>query len=142
MSANTQPATSPIPPASGDVEAFLNQIATRNQSEPEFLQAVHEVAQDVLPFIADKPIYKEMAILERMAEPDRVISFRVTWQADDGAVHYGRQAKNRLARYGEPLSTPDSWLALPSALTIPISIHPYISFVLILSLSLSLSLSF
>ncbi|MEM7098131.1 MAG: NADP-specific glutamate dehydrogenase [Pseudomonadota bacterium] len=90
MSANTQPATSQFPKASGNVEAFLNQVAARNPSEPEFLQAVHEVAQDVLPFIADKPEYREMGILERMAEPDRVISFRVSWQADDGKVHVNR----------------------------------------------------
>ena len=73
-----------------DVDGFLNRIAAKNPNEPEFLQAVHEVATDVLPFIADKPEYQDLKILERMAEPDRVVSFRVAWQADDGQVHVNR----------------------------------------------------
>ena len=73
-----------------EIDTFLEEIGRRNQSEPEFLQAVHEVAQDVVPFIADKPIYRDMRVLERMAEPDRVLSFRVAWQADDGSVHVNR----------------------------------------------------
>lgn len=73
-----------------DIEGFLQNVARRNPGEPEFIQAVHEVAQDVLPFIADKPIYRELKILDRMTEPDRIISFRVSWQADDGSVHMNR----------------------------------------------------
>lgn len=92
----------PLPNGLG-LEDFLNGIAARNPSEPEFLQAVHEVAQDVLPFIADKPQYREMRILERMAEPDRVVSFRVAWQDDAGAVHVNRgyrvQANNAIGPY-------------------------------------------
>jgi glutamate dehydrogenase (NADP+) len=86
-----------------DVNAFLNEIATRNPGEPEFLQAVHEVAQDVLPFIADKPLYRDLRILERIAEPDRVVSFRIGWQADDGSVHVNRgfrvQCNNAIGPY-------------------------------------------
>ncbi|MEQ8690893.1 MAG: NADP-specific glutamate dehydrogenase [Pseudomonadales bacterium] len=73
-----------------DIEGFLQNVARRNPGEPEFIQAVHEVAQDVLPFIADKPIYRELKILDRMTEPDRIISFRVSWQADDGSVQMNR----------------------------------------------------
>lgn len=86
-----------------DLDGFLNNIAARNPSEPEFLQAVHEVAQDVLPFIADKPIYQELKILERMAEPDRIVSFRVGWQDDEGEVHINRgyriQGNNAIGPY-------------------------------------------
>ncbi len=96
MSANAQAPTRKADPAAAavdktpDVHAFLNEVAQRNPGEPEFLQAVHEVAQDVLPFIADKPEYRDMRVLERMAEPDRIISFRVAWQDDQGKVQINR----------------------------------------------------
>ena len=57
-------------PTKVDIEGFLQGVAQRNPSEPEFIQAVHEVAQDVLPFIADKPQYRGLKIFERMTEPD------------------------------------------------------------------------
>ncbi len=99
MSAVTQSITNP----SVNLDDFLAQIAARNPSEPEFLQAVHEVAVDVLPFIEDKPEYRELKILERMAEPDRILSFRVAWQADDGQVHINRgyrvQSNNAIGPY-------------------------------------------
>ena len=89
--------------AKTDLDSFLNGIAARNPGEPEFLQAVHEVAQDILPFVADKPLYRELKILERMAEPDRVISFRVAWQGDDGEVQINRgyrvQGNNAIGPY-------------------------------------------
>lgn len=94
--------TTPLAPTE-DLHAFLDRIAKRNPGEPEFLQAVHEVATDVLPFIADKPQYRDMALLERMAEPDRIVSFRVTWQADDGNVNVNRgyrvQSNNAIGPY-------------------------------------------
>ena len=55
-------------------------VLKRNPGEPEFVQAVYEVASSIFPFIADKPIYHELQILERMAEPERVISFRIRGQ--------------------------------------------------------------
>lgn len=92
MPATNTPATktAQIIKTQPDLDEFLNGVAQRNPSEPEFLQAVHEVAQDVLPYIADKPEYRDMRILERIAEPDRVLSFRVAWQADNGQVHINR----------------------------------------------------
>ena len=74
----------------GEVNAFLNQVAARNPGEPEFLQAVHEVAIDIVPFTADHPEYREARILERMAEPDRIISFRVCWTDDNNKVQINR----------------------------------------------------
>ena len=98
--AKRQPTSvSPTP----SLDEFLTQVAVRNTAEPEFLQAVHEVAQDILPFIADKPVYRDARILERMAEPDRVLSFRVTWTDDNGEVHINRgyrvQANNAIGPY-------------------------------------------
>ncbi len=89
MAANSQALNFPHKKAPS-LDEFLNDVAQRNPGEPEFLQAVHEVATDILPFVADKPVYRDLRILERIAEPDRVISFRVTWQEDDGTVHINR----------------------------------------------------
>ncbi len=62
----------------------------RNPHEPEFLQAVREVAETIIPFIEAHPKYKEAKILERMIEPERVITFRVPWETDAGEVMVNR----------------------------------------------------
>jgi len=72
------------------MERFYSGLQRRNPGETEFHQAVYEVATSVFPYIADKPIYHEKQILERMAEPDRVIIFRVVWEDDDGNVRVNR----------------------------------------------------
>ena len=72
------------------LQRFLNGVEKRNQNEPEFIQAVSEVAESIFPYIADKPIYHEMQILERMAEPDRVVMFRVPWTDDEGNIRNQR----------------------------------------------------
>ena len=69
---------------------FINGVIKRNPGESEFHQAVSEVAETIFPYIADKPIYHKMQILERMAEPDRVISFRVCWEDDNGNIRVQR----------------------------------------------------
>jgi len=61
-----------------------------NPQQKEFHQAVHEVYKDVIPYVSDKPEYEEAAILERMCESDRTISFRVTWADDNNKVHVNR----------------------------------------------------
>lgn len=76
--------------ANGDLGDFMNGVIRRNPGETEFHQAVQEVAATILPYLADKPEYKDALILERMTEPDRVISFRVTWQDDKGNVRVNR----------------------------------------------------
>lgn len=53
--------------------------AAKNPGEKEFHQAVHEVAMTVMPFIEEKPIYEKAKVLERIAEPERVVMFRVPW---------------------------------------------------------------
>ena len=72
------------------LEQFMSGIKKRNPGEPEFHQAVHEVAATILPYIEDKPVYHEMQILERMTEPDRIVSFRVCWEDDDGNIRVNR----------------------------------------------------
>ena len=62
----------------------------RNPNEPEFLQAVEEVAEAIVPFMEDNPKYKDANILERIVEPERVIMFRVPWTDDAGNVHTNR----------------------------------------------------
>ena len=65
-------------------------VAKSNANEPEFLQAVQEVADTVIPFIAKNPKYADAKVLERMVEPERTIMFRVAWTDDKGDVHVNR----------------------------------------------------
>lgn len=72
------------------ISDFVESVAKRNPNEPEFLQAVQEVAETVLPFMSDKEIYKGKNILLRMSEPERVITFRVCWVDDKGEIQVNR----------------------------------------------------
>ena len=72
------------------VQSFMDAVAKKNQNEPEFLQAVHEVAETIIPFIEENPRYQNKMLLERMAEPERVIMFRVTWTDDNGNIQVNR----------------------------------------------------
>jgi len=65
-------------------------VSIRNQNEPEFMQAVHEVAETVIPFIEKNKKYQNALLLERMVEPERVIMFRVTWIDDKGKTRINR----------------------------------------------------
>jgi glutamate dehydrogenase (NADP+) len=73
-----------------DLEGFIKGVERRNPGQPEFVQAVHEVAHDIFDFIQDKPAYHEYQILRRIAEPDRVVSFRVCWEDDKGNIRVQR----------------------------------------------------
>ena len=68
----------------------MEEVKTRNGHEPEFIQAVQEVAETVIPYIARKKIYSGKNILLRMVEPERLISFRVSWVDDKGDIHVNR----------------------------------------------------
>lgn len=72
------------------IDAFMAQVRAKNPHEPEFLQAVQEVAETVIPFIEENPKYKKHKILERIVEPERVIIFRVPWIDDKGEVQINR----------------------------------------------------
>ena len=72
------------------IEAFMDSVKARNGHEPEFLQAVHEVAEAIIPYLEEHPEYKDANILERMVEPERVLMFRVPWVDDAGQYQVNR----------------------------------------------------
>ena len=67
---------------SQQIQNFVAAVAERNPNEPEFLQAVHEVAEAVIPFIENNKKYHDKMLLERMVEPERVVMFRIAWIDD------------------------------------------------------------
>ena len=69
---------------------FMDGLKKRNPNEPEFHQAVQEVAESVIPFINQNTKYKDAHIFERMTEPDKVVSFRVSWEDDQGNIRINR----------------------------------------------------
>ena len=72
------------------VKQFLDEVSAKNQNEPEFMQAVAEVAETVIPYIVQHDIYYGQNILLRMAEPERVLSFRVAWIDDKEEIQVNR----------------------------------------------------
>lgn len=72
------------------IETFMDEVRTRNGHETEFIQAVQEVADTVIPYVVQHEIYYGKNILLRMVEPERLISFRVSWVDDDGEIHVNR----------------------------------------------------
>ena len=73
-----------------EIEAFMERVSAKNSHEPEFLQAVQEVAEAVIPFIEANPKYKNARILDRIVEPERTIMFRVPWLDDEGNIQVNR----------------------------------------------------
>ncbi|MCD4769505.1 MAG: NADP-specific glutamate dehydrogenase, partial [Bacteroidales bacterium] len=73
-----------------NVERFMATIKAKNPGENEFHQAVHEVAESLIPFIEENPKYKHAKILERMSEPERVILFRIPWLDDKGEIQINK----------------------------------------------------
>ncbi|WP_250433417.1 NADP-specific glutamate dehydrogenase [Hanstruepera flava] len=72
------------------IDAFLDSVKQKNGHESEFMQAVHEVAETVIPFIEENPKYQGKMLLERMVEPERTIIFRVPWIDDNGNTQVNR----------------------------------------------------
>ena len=72
------------------LNSFLREIERRNSHEPEFMQAVKEVAEDLIPYIIKQDIYHGKNILMRMCEPERVLMFRVNWVDDNGEIRVNR----------------------------------------------------
>ncbi len=72
------------------VQRVFDDVIKRNPGEPEFHQAVGEVLESLEPVCDANPIYEEMGILERLVEPERMISFRVPWVDDEGKVQVNR----------------------------------------------------
>ncbi|MFU7528492.1 NADP-specific glutamate dehydrogenase [Qipengyuania sp. ASV99] len=86
-----------------DLATFMAGVSKRNPGQTEFIQAVQEVAQDIYEFMEDKVQYHEAQILRRIAEPDRVISFRVCWEDDNHNIRVQRgwrvQCNNAIGPY-------------------------------------------
>ncbi len=76
--------------AQQELGQFMEGLEQRNPGEPEFHQAVREVAETLIPFLREHPDYQQANILERMTEPDRIIIFRVTWEDDQGNIRTNR----------------------------------------------------
>ena len=72
------------------VEKFMSELISRNPGESEFHQAVREVVESVADYVVAYPYLMDLKILERMAEPERVIMFRVPWTDDRGEIHINR----------------------------------------------------
>jgi len=72
------------------VDAFMTKVKASNPNETEFLQAVHEVAEAVIPYMEEHPKYKTAKILERIVEPERTLIFRVPWVDDKGEIQVNR----------------------------------------------------
>jgi glutamate dehydrogenase (NADP+) len=73
-----------------EINDFMDKVKLKNGHETEFIQAVEEVAEAIIPFIADQPKYKSANILDRIVEPERVIMFRVPWTDANGNVQVNR----------------------------------------------------
>jgi glutamate dehydrogenase (NADP+) len=72
------------------IKDFISEVEKRNPNEPEFIQAVTEVAETVIPFIEENETYQGKKLLERMVEPERTVLFRVNWTDDSGEIHVNR----------------------------------------------------
>ena len=73
-----------------DLETFISGLMRRNPGEPEFHQAVREVAGTIIPYLKKRPAYRDLQILERLTEADRIVIFRVGWEDDQGNVRANR----------------------------------------------------
>jgi glutamate dehydrogenase (NADP+) len=86
-----------------DLDSFMAGVIRRNPGEEEFHQAVHEVAMDIVPWLDGHPDLTRHRILERLTEPDRIISFRVVWEDDEGNIRVNRgyriQQNNAIGPY-------------------------------------------
>ena len=72
------------------IQDFIKEVAAKNFGETEFLQAVEEVAEAIIPFMEENPKYNNKMLLERMVEPERVLMFRVLWLDDEGNTQVNR----------------------------------------------------
>ena len=72
------------------IHDFMSEVAAKNVGETEFLQAVEEVAEAIIPFMEENPKYNNKMLLERMVEPERVLMFRVPWLDDNGNTQVNR----------------------------------------------------
>ena len=72
------------------IDDFMSRIEAKNPNEPEFHQAVREVVESLASYIIENPVLMKMKVLERIAEPERILIFRVPWVNDRGEVEINR----------------------------------------------------
>ncbi|CAE7752555.1 gdhA, partial [Symbiodinium microadriaticum] len=72
------------------IDDFVSAVESSNPHEPEFLQAIKEFAESVVPFVEKNEKYKGLKILERLCEPERVVMFRVVWEDDKHVFHVNK----------------------------------------------------
>ena len=72
------------------IEKVINEVKFKNQHEPEFIQAVEEVLNTIKPYVEKNESFEKTSLLERLVEPERIITFRVPWVDDGGCVHVNR----------------------------------------------------
>src|SRR5690606_25419621 len=73
------------------LHSFVDKVVARNPHQPEFLQAVREFAEDIIPYIEkNAPEFIDAKLLERMVEPERIVSFRIVWQDDHNKIQVNR----------------------------------------------------
>ena len=86
-----------------EIDTFMEGLIKRNVGQPEFHQAVQEATESIMPFMLDNPKYRKAQILERLTEPDRIITFRVSWMDDEGNYRVNRgyrvQCNNAIGPY-------------------------------------------
>ena len=86
-----------------EIDAFMQGLIKRNEGQSEFHQAVQEATESIMPYILEHPKYRDAQILERMTEPDRIITFRVSWMDDQGNFRVNRgyrvQCNNAIGPY-------------------------------------------
>ena len=73
-----------------NVQVFMDNLIKENPGQPDFHQAVLEVAESIFPFLEKHPEYIEAKVFERLVMPDRIVIFRVTWEDDQGRVQINR----------------------------------------------------
>src|SRR5688572_31615365 len=73
-----------------NIQEILDHVKAKNPNEPEFIQAAEEVITSIIPALERNSSFAKLKILERMLEPERLISFRVSWLDDSGGVHVNR----------------------------------------------------
>ncbi len=78
------------PKVQAEIQNFMRGLVRRNPGETEFHQAVEEVVTSLMPYVLETPKYRDVAILERMTEPDRIVIFRVCWEDDQGNIRTNR----------------------------------------------------
>ena len=73
-----------------EINSFMAELERKNPAQSEFIQAVREVVESVIDTVNENPVYLKNKILDRITEPDRVISFKVEWEDDKGEIQVNR----------------------------------------------------